>query len=132
MPVLFFFAHPLITTCFTLMILAIISMWVHKKIYIWGSLLCLSFVFAYLAKIVTPIALIPITILFLCHYGISKDLKGWVRFCLVTVASVISFAFIFHLAVGFKNPLVIENLKMSANSMNLRWYLNFDNLPHHL
>ncbi|MBM3201605.1 MAG: CPBP family intramembrane metalloprotease, partial [Chlamydiae bacterium] len=106
--------------------LAIISMWVHKKIYIWGSLLSLSFLFAYLAKIVTPIALIPITILFLCHYGISKDLKGWVRFCLVTVASVISFAFIFHLAVGFKNPLVADNLKMSANSMNFRWYINFD------
>jgi membrane protease YdiL (CAAX protease family) len=122
----FFVHHPLVTASFTFMILAILSMWILRHLYIWGPLLAISYVLASFAGMVSHVALIPITILFVCHYGISFNLSGWLRFSLVMVAAVVSFGLNWHLVVGFKNPLIINNLQLSSDAIPLRWYLNFD------
>ncbi len=123
---LFFVKNPLVTFAFTLMILSILSMWMVKKIYVWGSLLVLSYLLAWLAGIVNGIGLIPIAILFVCHYGISLNLSGWTRFCLVMVAAVVSFGLNWHLIKGFTNPLIGKGIMISPDGIPYNWYMNFD------
>jgi membrane protease YdiL (CAAX protease family) len=108
------------------MILSMISMWVSKRLYIWGALLVLSYLCAWWAGIVTVLGLIPIVVLFVCHYGISLNLSGWSRYFLVMVAGVVSFGLNWHLIKGFSNPCVVEGFLFSNDASRFNWCLNFD------
>lgn len=123
---LYFVKNPIVTFCFTLMILSMMSMWVSKRIYIWATLLALSFISAWWAGIVTPLALVPIAILFVCHYGISLNLSGWSRYLLVMVGAIVSFGLNWHLIKGFSNPAIMKGFFFSPDATPFNWYLNFD------
>lgn len=122
----YFFSHLFVTFAFIFLGLSIVSMWANKKIYLWGTLLVISFLLAWYGNIVSVLALIPIGVLLVCHYGISLDLSGWSRYFLVMIAAVVSFGLNWHLVKGFANPLIGKQMLFSQNAVPLNWYLNFD------
>ncbi|NGX48407.1 MAG: hypothetical protein K1000chlam3_01800, partial [Chlamydiae bacterium] len=56
--------------------MTILSLWVKRSPWIWGSFLVLAFALAFMAKIITPIALAPIGAVLVLHTLLKGDLRG--------------------------------------------------------
>jgi uncharacterized protein len=60
--------------CFFSFAMSFISLWIRKTTWMWGSFLFIAYILAFEAKIVTWMSLIPVLILFFCHYLFKKGL----------------------------------------------------------
>jgi membrane protease YdiL (CAAX protease family) len=119
--------------CYFSLAMSLISFWIKKSVLFWGSFLILAVALALAAKIITPIALIPITILFLCQFGLSQNVflspskicKG-MRFILFGIIVIVSLALAFHFLPGFNNWKIAESVHISPNAPAYSLYFNFD------
>ena len=117
---------PLLLTTYSLLILAILSFWIYRRSFIWGSLIVASIILAFIAKILTPAGLLPILLLAGCHFGLNAKVKGPLRFMLTSLASVISIGLILHLFPGYNNWLIVKDLHVSTNAVPFTLYFNYD------
>lgn len=106
--------------------MTIISLWVKRSTWIWGSFLVFAFVLGYFAKLIEPIALAPIGGLLILHGILKGNIRGLARFLLVLIAAAISLGLWFHLFPGFHNWRVLTNAQISSNAYPYSLYLNFD------
>ncbi len=123
---LVFWNHPMSSLCFFAFAMSIISLWVRKTAWLWGSFLLIAYILAFETKIVNWISLIPILILFFCHYFLSKEISKSARFLLFGTAIVVSLGLTFHFLPGFYNWQLCSNLRLSQESIPSNLWLNFD------
>ena len=121
-----FWGHPISTLTFFALAMSFLSLWVRKTTWIWGSFLLIAYVLAFEAGIVTWISLVPISILFFCHYFLKKDLSKSVRFLFICIATGTSLALAFHFLPGFHNWKIASNLCLSPGAHPYHLWLNFD------
>lgn len=119
-------ANPLATLAFFAFAMSFISLWLRKTGWLWGSFLSIAIILAFQAKIVTPLALIPILLLLLCHFLMKSEIKRWGRLFVFALASVLSLGLAFHLFPGFHNWKIGSNLLISPDAFPYSLYLNFD------
>jgi len=113
------------TLAFFALAMTILSMWVKRSTWIWGSFLILAFALGYMAKLVTPIALAPIGGLLILHTLLKGDIRGLARFILVLLAIAISLGLIVRFFPGFTGWPILEKVKISKGAPPFSLYLNF-------
>lgn len=121
-----FWHHPISTLCFFAFAMSFISLWIRKTAWVWGSFLLIAYILAFQAKIVTWISLIPILILFFCHYFLKNDLPKSARFLLFCIATGVSFALSFHFLPGFCNWKIASDLCLSPGAYPYSLWFTFD------
>lgn len=121
-----FLKSPIGSVGYVLLMLAFISLWFNRKIWLWGPLFALSFVCAYYGDIATIKALVPIGVLLLCFLSLTQEIPGFVRMFAVLIASCITLAMFGHFISGFHNIEFAHQWKASATSLPMNLYLNYD------
>lgn len=122
-----FWQHPLHSLTFILFIISTISLWAFKRLWIWVPLLALTFIVGYYAKIIEVSFLIPITILCLCQFFLSKQfVQGIAKLMLFVIATILSFALSFHLFPDINNWLLASDIKVSPDAPSFNYYWNLD------
>jgi membrane protease YdiL (CAAX protease family) len=121
-----FWHHPISTLCFFAFAMSFISLWVRKTAWLWGSFLIIAYVLALHVKIATWMSLVPISILFFCHYFLRNNPPKNIRFLLFCIATSISFALVFHFLPGFHNWQFVSQLCLSPGAYPYSLWLNFD------
>ncbi|MCB1109879.1 MAG: CPBP family intramembrane metalloprotease [Chlamydiia bacterium] len=121
-----FIHHPIASLAFISLILAFISLWVHRKPWLWGSFLALSFIFAFIGKLIDLKIFVALALLCGAHLALTSTLKGIVRMIVMGVAFFISIALLAHFFPGFHNWKLGENLQISKDAYPYSLYLNYD------
>lgn len=88
---------------FFALLMTFISLWIHKSPWLWGSFLTISYILALQSGTCKPFSLVPLVTLFLIHLMLKKSLSQSTRLILITSATLISIALLFHLIPGFVN-----------------------------
>lgn len=117
---------PHVTIAFFALMMAILSLWVKRSPWIWGSFLIIAFVMAFYAKLVTSIALAPIGGLFILHAVLKGDLRGFLRFICVVAVVAISIGLWFHYFPGFRRWILLQQAIMSPGGYPYDLFLSFD------
>ncbi|NGX39844.1 MAG: hypothetical protein KR126chlam1_01178 [Chlamydiae bacterium] len=99
------------------LMMAIVSFWVKRSPWIWGSFLLLSFALGYFAKLITPIALVPIGALLILHALLTSDIRGLLRFILFAVTVVLSLGLIINYFPGFHEWTILEKTQISPDAL---------------
>ena len=123
---LLFWENPLSTLCFFALGMSFLSFWVKRTAWLWGTFLLIAIILAFQANIAGWISLIPIAILFFCHFLIKEETGMGARFILFGIATLTSSALYFHFLPGFNNWNVAHNFQASSNSYPFNVWLNFD------
>jgi membrane protease YdiL (CAAX protease family) len=118
--------NPIPTLCFFAFAMSFLSLWARKTAWLWGSFLLIAYVLAFQAHIADGLSLLPVLILFLCHYFMKDNLSKRPRFIFWGIATLISFALAFHFFPGFHNWQLASNLKLSPEAYPYSLWLNFD------
>lgn len=118
--------HPISALCFFAFAMSIISLWVRKTPWLWGSFLLIAYILAFDAQIAHWISLIPVFILFICHYFLKSDIQKSARFLFFGVATLVSLALAFHFMPGFNNWQLASNLQLSPGAYPYSLWFNFD------
>ena len=118
--------NPIGDLAYILLALSIGSLWVYRKIWIWGPIFLASLVIAFYGQIITYLALFPIALLFFCHLAIRQNLSGFLRMFASLIAVLISIGLKMHLFKGFNNILLIPGWQLAKDSVPINWYMNFD------
>jgi uncharacterized protein len=121
-----FWHNPISTMCFFAFAMTFISLWARKTAWLWGSFLLIAYILAFEAKIASWISLIPVLILFFCHYFLKNDLPKSARFLLFCIATSVSLALAFHFLPGFHNWNLASNLCLSPGAYPYILWFNFD------
>lgn len=106
--------------------MGIISAWVKRSPWIWGSFLIIACILAYFSKIIAPIALAPIGAIFVVHAFLKGDVKGVARFILVLLAIGVSLGLLTHKFPGFRNWNLVDKVQISPKGAPFSLWLNFD------
>lgn len=111
------------------MILALLSLWIKKNLWIWGSLGGLSLLAAFTSGLITSAALIPLIILAAIFFGLQWNMHGLGRYLLVTSGFLISAALFYHILLGFATPIEflgadINYGKLIAALLLLAWLVS--------
>lgn len=119
-------SDPIRALCFFAFGMSFISLWVRKTPWLWGSFLLIAYILAFEAKIVNWISLIPVLILFFCHYFLIKEISRGARFLLFGTAVLVSLGLAFHFLPGFHNWNVVAKMQLSPGAYPYNLWLNFD------
>lgn len=111
---------------FFALIMGIISLWVYRSPWIYGSFFLISYFLGSLAKIVEPIALIPLAALLIIHTFLKADVKGTARALLVVAATLLSLALWLHLVPGFHKWKISQQFAYTEGSIPFTFSLNWD------
>ena len=123
----FTFIHqPIASFAFLSLILGIISLWVHKRAWLWVTFLAIAFIFAFIGKLIDLKIFISLGILAAMHLFLTTEVKGWIRLIAILIATLFSFGLITHLIPGFHNWLLGSNLQISKDAFPYTLFLNFD------
>jgi membrane protease YdiL (CAAX protease family) len=121
-----FWQHPLSSLCFFSFAMSILSLWVKKTPWLWGSFAALAYALAFQANITTAVSVIPIALLFLCHGLLKSDIQKAGRLFLFVLATALSSALFFHMLPGFHNWRIADAFQLSPDAFPTTLWLNFD------
>lgn len=122
-----FVQPPIVIISATLLIVAILSLWMQKTK--WLPLLFLSayLIAGYFASGIHWVALPFIFLLgYFYYFALNHKLKKWIRIISGFAAFLLSLAFFLHLVPGFNNIKLISNVVLSTTSAPYTQYFNFD------
>ncbi|MCB1116424.1 MAG: CPBP family intramembrane metalloprotease [Chlamydiia bacterium] len=126
MSYLTFIHHPLSTLAFAALILAFISLWVHRSPWLWGSFIAVSSIFGIMGKLIDFKIFVALAFLCAAHYALTSKMRGTTRLITILIAFFISIALMGHFFPGFHNWLIAKNQAISKNAYPYTLYLNFD------
>jgi len=122
-----FVTYPLKSFTFLCLIITMLSFWAYKRLWIWGPLLAFSCVCAHFAHILEVGLVIPIVLLFACHWILCTHLPKTAQFFVILIIVLLSFGFSFHLFPDVTNWLLADTLQVSQDAPAFAYYWNFDN-----
>ena len=121
-----FITHPVVTCAFIALILCFISLWVHKRIWLWGSFLLISCMFALLGKIITyPKIFIFLGILGCLHFCLSSHIKGWLRLILILSATTLSIILLVPSFFNVHDLVLLKNAYLGRRAEPYTFSLNY-------
>lgn len=121
-----FISYPIATCAFIALILCVISLWVHKRIWLWGSFLLISCLFAVLGKIIIyPNIFIFLAVLGLLHFCLSSQIKGWLRLTLILGATCLSIILLIPSFFNVHDLILLKNVHLSQGAEPYTFSLNY-------
>ncbi|MBF5059892.1 hypothetical protein NEPTK9_001414 [Candidatus Neptunochlamydia vexilliferae] len=111
---------------FISLILAFMSLWMHRKPWLWGSFLALSFIFALYGKVIDLKIFVALILLGGAHLALTGKLKGVPRLITIIIAIFLSVVLMGHFFPGFYNWKIAGELQISENAYPYSLYLNYD------
>ncbi|MEM8727594.1 MAG: CPBP family intramembrane glutamic endopeptidase [Chlamydiota bacterium] len=126
MTYLTFIHHPLHSLAFISLILAFVSLWIHKSPWLWGSFITVGAVFGIMGKLIDFKVFVALTLLCAAHLALVAKLKGVRRLIPILIACFISILLMGHFFPGFHNWLIADKVRISDNGYPYSLYLNFD------
>ncbi len=126
MTYLTFIHHPLSSLAFASLILAFISLWIHKTPWLWGSFIAISSIFGIMGKLIDFKIFVALALLCGAHLFLTAKFKGTARLITILIAFFISIALMGHFFPGFHNWLIADKIQISKNAYPYTLYLNFD------
>ena len=121
-----FIHHPLSSLAFLSLILAFISLWIHRSSWLWGSFIAISFIFGIMGKLIDFKVFAALALLCGAHYILTAKLHGIPRLIVILIAFFISIALMGHFFPGFQNWLIANKIQISKNAYPYTLFLNFD------
>jgi membrane protease YdiL (CAAX protease family) len=121
-----FFKHPIGAIAYAILSLALLSIWIHRKIWVWASLFAVSLAFAYYGNVVTLQGFIPLAVLAACYFFTKEDISGFWRLFASMSAAIITVALYTHFVKGFNNILLFPDWRSSASAIGMNIYVNYD------
>jgi uncharacterized protein len=88
---------------FYILMMAFLSLWVHRSALLWGAFLVISYILAFNTGVVQPFSIIPIGLLFVIFLVFKRPLQSTTRFLLAVIAILIVTGLNFHWIPGFSN-----------------------------
>ena len=122
-----FYHHPIHVLSFMSLLMALLSLWIRKTLWIWGSFGLISFMGAFASGLLTPIAFLPLAFFVLLIWGLHFDIHGLGRFLLAATTFLLGGALFFHLMPGFLDhaflpyPLCLSFSKAFVGLALLGW-----------
>lgn len=113
------------TLAFFALAMTILSLWAKRSPWIWGSFLILAFALGYMAKLVTPVALLPVGGLLILHTLLKGEIRGLARFVLAALAVAISLGLMVRWFPGFSEWAIADRITVSPGAASFSLYLNF-------
>ena len=104
MPLITFLYQQITAISVILMLFALMSLWIKKNLWLWGSIGSMSLLCAFSAGLITTSAFLPLSILAALFWGLQWNIKGLGRYLLVTGGFIISAAIFYHILIGFSRP----------------------------
>ena len=95
---------------FYILMMAFLSLWIHRSAWLWGAFLSISYILAFQTSVVQPFSIIPIGLLFVIFLVFKKELQPQTRLVLSVVAILVAAGLEFHKFPGFQNWHVSGNL----------------------
>lgn len=95
---------------FYILMMAFLSLWIHRSAWLWGAFLSISYILAFQTNVVQPFSIIPIGLLFVIFLVFKKELQPQTRLVLSVVAILVAAGLEFHKFPGFQNWHVSGNL----------------------
>ncbi|MCP5506631.1 MAG: CPBP family intramembrane metalloprotease [Chlamydiales bacterium] len=126
MSYLTFIHHPLSSLAFASLILAFISLWIHRSPWLWGSFIAISSIFGIMGKLIDFKIFVALGLLCGTHYVLTAKLRGIPRLITILIAFFISIALMGHFFPGFHNWLIANKVQVSKHAYPYTLYLNFD------
>jgi membrane protease YdiL (CAAX protease family) len=121
-----FFNYPLGLVAYLILILAIISIWIHKKPYVFMPLLILSLAFSYYGKIIEPKAFLLFGLLALLYFYSKKNMPLFWKLLTVISLVLITIGSYTNLLKGVNNILVFPDYRLSRDATSVNIYANYD------
>lgn len=91
------------------LMMAFLSLWIHRSAWLWGGFLAISYILALHTSVVQPFSIIPIGLLLVIFLTFKKEMQPQPRVILALVAILIAAGLNFHWIPGFKNWNVAGN-----------------------
>ena len=126
MTYLTFIHHPLHSLAFISLILAFVSLWIHKSPWLWGSFITISSIFGIMGHLIDFKIFVALALLCGAHLALTAKLKGIPRLITILIAFFISISLMGHFFPGFHNWLIADKIQISKNAYPYTLYLNFD------
>ncbi len=104
-----FYHYPFQVLSFFSLLMAVISIWIKKSIWIWGSFGVISLILAGSCYQIKPIAILPLAFLMFLTWGLQYNLQGFARFLIVSTAFLTGGALFFSLLPGFSAPISLSS-----------------------
>jgi len=95
---------------FYILMMAFLSLWVHRSPLLWGAFLAISYILAFHTGVIQPFSIIPIGLLFTLFLVFKRPLQPATRLFLVLMTIIIAAGLNFHRIPGFNNWHVSGNL----------------------
>lgn len=119
------FEHPFQFAAYLLLITAIISLWVLKRLWVWIPLTCISLGFAFYGGIIQPVILIPIGFLAASLFLLHLNIPPIIRTALVVISGAAALGLFSHMVQGTHNLLLFQGIvKKGSAPYSLYW--NYD------
>jgi len=99
------------------LIIAVLSLWIHRSFWIWGSLLTASLVFAQLSKQLSSYGLIAIFLVIFLFWLLSKNITGLARFALAITTLFFSATLFSCLSPGIPACFSFMNVQINYSKI---------------
>ena len=118
--------NPLGSLAYLFLILALLSLWCNRKIWIWATLYALSFVCAYYGGVASLRALASTGVLLLSILALTQEVPSFIRMLIGIFTTSLSLAFFTHLIPGFNNIEFAHQWQASPTSPPMNIFMNYD------
>lgn len=119
------FHHPFQLSAYLILITALISLWVFKKIWVWLPITLLSLSIALYSNVIAYTVLIPLSFLGASLFLMLLQLPPFIRAFLIIIAASAAFGLFFHLVHGTNNLLLYQGI-VKEGSIQYTFYWNYD------
>jgi membrane protease YdiL (CAAX protease family) len=121
------FNNPLSTTCYSLLLVSILSLWIKQDFRIWGTITLVSVICGFLSARLDVVGIISILVLGLLFYVPFKfELNAPIRLLVSSLVIVLSVALATHSVPGFNNWKVVDSVIVGQSNQPYSVYLNLD------
>ncbi len=121
-----FWETTLVSLTFFSLMMAIISFWVKRTFWLWGSFVLIALLLGYQSRVINGVALVPIAALGFCVWLIYHKVTSSARAVLMLIVAIISTGLAMHLFPGFHNWKFASDLILSEDAAPYTFWINFD------
>lgn len=121
---------PLVISTYGTLLAAIGAVWFRSR-FLWAGLFAVAIILGCLAGILQPTALAALGLLaaacgYFEHRVKTRPMSDGIQLGLTLLLILLVVPLAFHLAPGFRNPVLAQRVVLSAHSTPYTLYLNFD------
>lgn len=121
-----FVKNPVGSAAYLLLILALISLWCNRKIWIWGTFFALSLLCGYFGAIVTVKGMISLGILLVGILLLTQEIPSFIRLFVSLFTIGIAMGMFAHIVPGFYNLEIIRQWQRGPDAEAITFFLNYD------